>query len=289
VPLLQHARHSVAREQEKFMNRSDEVIPLLRWAGSKRKLVPILLEACPKAYKRYIEPFAGSACVFVALQPRRAILSDINGELISAYETIRDSSNAVADQVNDWPVTKRFYYALRSKDPTAMQPVERAARFIYLNRRCFNGVYRLNMEGRFNVPLGSKTGPMPTRQQVTAFASLLARTELRACDFEKTISRASSGDFIYADPPYYRPNVRFRGEYGWNAFRPMDEERLVESLRQASDRGAQVLLSYTNRLADCLRGWRRRSVRVSRSVAGFAADRRRVVELLYQSYPDEQP
>jgi DNA adenine methylase len=257
--------------------------PILRWAGSKRQLVPKITGLFPLKYRRYIEPFAGSACVFAALAPRKAILSDINSELIRTYRTLVKSPDAIGDILNSWDLKKTTYYRIRGQNPKTLDSIHRAARFIYLNRRCFNGVFRLNRKGQFNVPLGRRTGPMPTNENLADFGQILSRAVLRACDFEKSVLQAKKGDLLYVDPPYTRPGTRFRGEYGWNAFRAADEKRLVESVSIAARRGATVVLSYRGSIGAKLRGWRRHHVRVLRSVSGFSAARGRVVEVLFTS------
>ncbi len=270
---------------ERVDGRTSSSKAILRWAGSKRKLVPKITTLFPQKFRRYIEPFAGSACVFAALAPKKAVLSDINAELIHTYQTLATSAASVHRALRKWDLRKKTYYEVRSLDPKKLKSVRRAARFIYLNRRCFNGVFRLNKEGRFNVPLGRKTGPLPSRRELLEFSSLLAQAEIRACDFEKTVKRAGNGDLVYLDPPYTAPGTRFRGEYGWNAFREVDEERLIRSVQDAATRGATVVLSYRGSVAKRLPGWRRKHVRVLRSVSGFSAKRRRVTEVLFTSGP----
>lgn len=128
--------------------------PVFRWAGSKRQLVPTLIANAPDDFGAYIEPFAGSACLFFALQPERAVLGDFNTALIGAYRVIATAPRAVARALSAMPTDPAFYYELRSRDAALLSRVERAARFIYLNRFSFNGVYRTNLQGGFNVPRG---------------------------------------------------------------------------------------------------------------------------------------
>lgn len=257
--------------------------PILRWAGSKRKLITKITALFPSDYKRYIEPFAGSACVFSAIAPRQAILSDINLELMETYKTLATFPSRVGGALEAWDMKKRTYYDVRDLDPKDLGPIKRCARFIYLNRRCFNGVFRRNRNGEFNVPLGRRTGRMPATEDLKRFGKLLAVANIRACDFERSVSRAKDGDLLYLDPPYTRPGTRFRGEYGWDAFRECDEVRLVKAIRAAAKRGAHVVLSYRGSIAPRLPGWHRHHVRVLRSVSGFSEKRSRVTEVLFTS------
>ena len=135
--------------------------PFLRWAGSKRSLLPELLASVPQGYRSYIEPFAGSACLFFALKPRRAVLGDINNELMRAYAVVAKHPRQVARAVQRIPNTEHSYLRLRAMNVEALDPLARTARFVYLNRHCFNAVYRTDRQGVFNVPRGTRTGELP--------------------------------------------------------------------------------------------------------------------------------
>ena len=158
--------------------------PFLRWAGSKRKQIPRLREFWKTSYSRYVEPFAGSACFFLDIQPTKALISDKNAGLIETYEVVRDDAEAVYDRVVAIPRENMRYYAERSKNPARMSRFNRAVRFIYLNRNCFNGIYRTNRAGRFNVPFAtSRAGAFVTREEFVSAAKLLQRATFRSCDF----------------------------------------------------------------------------------------------------------
>lgn len=264
---------------------SNQLSPLLRWAGSKRKLLPHILPCIPKDTKRYIEPFAGSCCVYLALRPQRAILSDLNSALIDTYKTIRRTPDEVFEAVSTMPDTEEFYYKLRAAPTNEMGDVSRAARFVYLNRHCFNGVYRTNRNGLFNVPRGTKAGVIPPKEQFQAFAKALRKASLRAVDFEKTINHAADGDFVYLDPPYSPPNTRFRGEYGYGSFCEHDIQRLVGALNSADSRGATILLSYNPTIQILLPTWHSKCLSVRRSIAGFNHQRAMVTETLFSNRP----
>jgi DNA adenine methylase len=187
--------------------------PLLRWAGSKRKLLPELMRHVPEAFERYVEPFAGSGCLFFSLRPRKAVLGDINSELIETYRTIAKHPKLVARSLHALRGDKRTYYRLR--DHYAPEsPVDRATRFVYLNRHCFNGVYRINRAGRFNVPRGNRTGGIPSEAEFYRCSIALRGTELRAGDYRTCLADIGSGDFVYLDPPYASRRRNTHGEYG---------------------------------------------------------------------------
>src|SRR6266498_1220222 len=185
-----------------------DVNPILRWAGSKRKLLPAIVNNCPQRFNRYVEPFAGSASVFMKLNPGPSIINDINVELIRTYRVVKRAASAVAGALDEYPKSKDLYYLLRSILPTDLDPISRAARFIYLNRFSFNGVYRTNSAGYYNVPMGTKTGNLPTEEELRRFGERLQHTVLRSRDFEEIVDQARKDDFYYLDPPYSEPETR---------------------------------------------------------------------------------
>src|SRR3954463_16804943 len=156
----------------------DPIRPLIRWAGSKKQLLPILTKTIPADCNRYVEPFAGSACLFFALRPQRAILGDINGELIRMYREVKYRSNALASILQNMHRSKTEFLRLRRVDPVELRRTARAAHFLYLNRFCFNGLYRTNAAGRFNVPYGKRCGSLPTADSLKKCSSALRRTRL---------------------------------------------------------------------------------------------------------------
>ena len=256
--------------------------PVLRWAGSKRKLLPILLKYVPEAFGRYIEPFTGSACLFFAVRPGSAILSDLNSELIDTYRILRTHPKLVHRAVCSMPKGSRHYYALRELSPSELNDLDRAARFVYLNRNCFNGVYRTNRAGFFNVPRGKKVGEIPSESHFVRCASALRRAELIDGDFEDVAERATTGDFVYLDPPYAKRGSRRRGEYGYDSFDTPDLNRLSRCLWDLDRKGAMFLLSYAycREIRAIANTWNSRAISVRRHVAGFRRHRTSVRELL---------
>lgn len=260
--------------------------PILRWAGSKKKLLPILEAATPKRFNRYIEPFVGSAVLFLKLNAQEALLGDLNSDLIGAYETIRDKPKALWTRISAMSQQEDFYYELRATNPKSLSKIGRAARFIYLNRFCFNGVYRTNKSGEFNVARGKGNLYIPSLDVFLDFSQNLKRTQLSCIDFEAQVNKAKKNDFLYLDPPYALGEKRDRGEYGPNTFRETDEDRLIKSILRASDRGANVLLSYSpsKNIIKNLKGWNIHNLSVMRNVAGFADSRKKANEILVSNY-----
>lgn len=258
----------------------------IRWAGSKRKLLPQLLALAPREFRRYVEPFCGSLCMLIALKPDLSIVGDLNAELVNFYRMIALHPKLVASITHGWPADASTYYQLRAIDPEQLTAVQRAARFLYLNRFCFNGVYRTNRAGVFNVARGRHMGSVPPVDELCAFGDLMRQTEVRACDFETLLADVQGGDFVYLDPPYARCGVRDRGEYGPGAFKVADLPRLKDALEEATRRGAKVLLSYADlpEIRDLFRDWQLTRLDVARNVAGFVGARASVSELVLRNY-----
>lgn len=261
---------------------------LLRWAGSKRKLVPVLRQHWGDCQGRYIEPFAGSACLFFALEPPAAIIGDINSDLIESYSIIRTNPDEVHRRLVRARSTSTNYYRVRNLDPTTLSPIERAVRFCFLNRYCFNGLYRTNTDGRFNVPYGGqKSGNPPTLRTFRAAADLLGRATLIAGGFEKVLNLEREGDFVYLDPPYRVSSRRVFREYDPSSFSKPDLERLCGWLEELECRQVHFLASYAESAEARLlaKGFYTRRVRLRRNIAGFTGSRRTASELLISNRP----
>lgn len=257
--------------------------PFLRWAGSKLQLIPSLTQYWKPSFDRYVEPFCGSACVFFSIQPKAAVLADLNSELIGALRQVQLASDTVSECLRRMKSDEKSYYRIRDLDPSEMSPNERAARFIYLNAHCFNGLYRTNRFGRFNVPYGKKIRKTPVDSETLRKASeALANAELHASDFEAIVNNTVDGDFLYVDPPYATSSQRIFNSYGQNPFSPSDLERLMVSLKAADKRGVRFVLSYADvpEIDAARTEWPSYLVTARRNIAGFAGARRSVNEVV---------
>lgn len=260
--------------------------PFLRWAGSKRKLLARLKQYWqPDRHERYIEPFAGSACLFFQLQPAKAILGDTNRDLIELYRVMKVDPEPLFNRLIRIPRDEDTYYRWRAKNPSAADRMTRALRFLYLNRNCFNGIYRTSADGNFNVPFGRKGGRpmgMLPREEFMRAAQQLRCARIVAGDFSKTLGFARKGDFVYLDPPFALSSRRVFTQYGETPFDTTDVDRLAGELRRLDRIGANFLVSY----ADCAEArqlaaeWTATKLFVRRNVAGFCAHRRRASEWL---------
>lgn len=230
----------------------EEVItlrPFLRWAGGKQMLIrPILARMGDRAsLDNYFEPFVGAASVFLALAPKRAVLADANPHLIGCYESVRDAPEAVARAlaVIKRDHGKRHYYRVRDQYNDGGLPHWQAARFIYLNRTCFNGIFRVNEKGKFNVPIGDKANPtFPSPAELNKYAAALKKASLKVGSFEETLLAAGKGAFVYLDPPYPPLNdTSFFTHYTKDRFGADDQKRLSEVVKAMHKRGVRFLMT----------------------------------------------
>ncbi|WCL54357.1 DNA adenine methylase [Gimibacter soli] len=218
--------------------------PFLKWAGGKRWLFESGQFRLPEFSGKYIEPFLGGGAVFFENQPRNAILSDFNGRLIELYQQIRDN-------LEDFEIllaghaeshSKEYYYQTRAQQFDSA--VERAAQFLYLNRTCWNGLYRENLKGEFNVPIGTKQTVIFESDNFGAWSKALRGVILENKDFEEAINEAHTGDFIFVDPPYtVRHNLNGFVKYNQKIFSWNDQERLRDALKRAHARGVSFALT----------------------------------------------
>lgn len=259
------------------------VRPLIRWAGSKTHVLPSLRAYWTGVEGRYVEPFAGSASLFFDLEPRRALLGDLNGELIGMYRALRREPSAVLSYLRGMPLGKLAYYRIRAIPPDRLSSVARAARFLYLNRCCFNGLYRTNKKGLFNVPYGPpKSGKRTSEHLVLRAAALLRRARFIHGDFETILASVSPGDLVYLDPPYAISKRRVFAEYGPSSFSTIDLDRLSQALSMLHSKGITFVITYADspEARRMLKQWGSKRIWTRRNISGFAASRRGSYELL---------
>lgn len=268
--------------------------PFLKWAGGKRWLVARHDQYLPREFSRYFEPFLGGAAVFFSLQPKSALLSDCNRDLIEVYSAIRDEPDAVWAKLRAHSTkhSKTYYYRIRSSSPRTV--TSKASKFIYLNRACFNGLYRVNKKGVFNVPKGTKDTIIFPDEDFRIISSVLKTCELREQDFEESLDLAGPGDFIYLDPPYtVQHNNNNFVKYNELLFSWEDQERLSGAAFKAAARGAKVLISNADN--ECIHDlysdpiWHQLSVSRHSILASDTKKRRLTTELLISNYLDDVP
>jgi DNA adenine methylase len=222
--------------------------PFLKWAGGKRQLLKHLRTFVPRNYDRYFEPFLGGGALFFDLLPKKGVLSDVNPELVDAYIAVRDRVEDLIGALCEHRHDARHFYAVRKADPGMLSLVDRAARTIFLNKTGFNGLYRVNRSGQFNVPFGRYAKPkICDADNLRACSAALANVELSVGDFADAVAGAKKGDFVYFDPPYV-PLSRTATftSYAAGGFGPDAQVRLSEVFGQLSDRKVSVLLSNSD-------------------------------------------
>lgn len=220
-----------------------EAAPFLRWPGGKRRLVGAITNEMPQQYSRYYEPFAGSAAVFFRLKPAAGVLGDLSKELIETYIAVRNDVDSVIEWLRGRAQDETTYYQVRSMKPRS--EAGKAGRFIYLNRLAFNGIWRVNRQGDFNVPYGYRPRKdLLGAAQLRAAARVLSKADLRRGDFAQTLKGVRSGALVYADPPYTlaHENNGFR-KYNDVLFSWEDQIRLAELAQILAERGAHVCVS----------------------------------------------
>jgi DNA adenine methylase len=268
--------------------------PFLKWAGGKSKLIPQYLPYFPKDYKNYYEPFLGGGAIFFYLQylrPTKAILTDINEELIITYRCVKEKVEdlIILLREHERQHNREYYYRMRAR--IGESDIEKAARLIYLNRTCFNGLYRVNSKGIFNVPLGRYSHPKICQEDLLRSCSAaLANSKCFQADFVNVLEYATGrDDFVFFDPPYYPlSNTSYFTAYSCNSFHQKDQERLRDACAELASRGVRVMVCNSD--CDFIRkiyteiGFRIHPIKAARSINCNPKKRGFIGELLITSY-----
>lgn len=258
---------------------------LLKWVGGKGQLLPIILSKIPSDINTYIEPFLGRGAVAFALQPRKAILSDFNQELINVYHCVKSNVELLIDELSTYENTLNFFKEVRSWDRqgTYLQLPSycRAARFIYLNKTSYNGLYRVNQKGQYNTPFGYYKKPNICNEKLLQELHQYFNSNnigLNACDFEITLNQAKEGDFVYLDPPYVPISDRANfTSYTKTGFSLEDHQRLLSVCDRLTERKVKFLLSnsYCDTTLDLL---------AKRNISCKTTSRAKVKEIIVSNY-----
>ncbi len=268
----------------------DRPRPFLKWAGGKRQLLaqfrPFLPP--PGSYDRYLEPFLGGGALFFDLRPDRAILSDVNRDLIECYQTLKEDPDSVIQLLRDYPNDPDFFYEMRKRDPATMDPPGRTARTLYLNRTCYNGLYRKNSKGQFNVPFGRYKNPkICDADNLRAVSACLQGTDLRTGSFETAARKAEPEDFVYFDPPYHPLSTTSSfTAYTEHRFGEEEQLQLAGVFRELHQRGCCLMLSNSDTplIRDAYAGFRIETVLANRAINSKSAGRGKIQEVLVLNY-----
>lgn len=234
-----------------------DVPRFVKWAGGKQQLIEQFKPLFPKKFNSYFEPFVGGGAVaFYVIQeyrPKKVVLSDINEELILAFNVIKTNVKRLIKKLkehkkNHTKNSNKYYYKIRGLDSNKLSKIDKAARFIYLNRTCFNGLYRVNSKGKFNVPIGSYKNPdIVQEDKLRKISKLLKRVQIKVMSFEKVVNIAKKGDFVYLDPPYYPlENRNSFTTYTQGNFLEKEQKKLAEVFKRLDKKGCFVMESNSN-------------------------------------------
>lgn len=269
-----------------------ETYPIVKWVGGKRQLMFELLKNMPKSYNRYFEPFIGGGALFFELQPEQAYISDMNEELINLYSVVRDNVYGLIDDLSKHEVSKEYFLEIRNIDRTEkyaeFSDVERASRFIYLNRTCFNGMYRVNSQGQFNVPFGHYKNPrIIDENNLLNCSELLKKTEIKCADFSEILTNVKKGDFVYFDPPYVPLNETSSfTSYTKDGFDIDMQFKLRDVCDELDSMGIKFMLSNsdTKLVNELYANYEIKKVFASRQINANADGRGKITEVLVRNY-----
>jgi DNA adenine methylase len=276
--------------------RGSLVRPYLKWAGGKRQLLGEIKKHIPQPIAKYYEPFLGAGAVLFALQPARAVINDSNSQLMLTYRSVRDSVDELLELLLEHQRrnSKEYYYSVRALDRDGdafalLTDLQKAARLIYLNKTCYNGLYRVNAQGLFNVPYGRyKTPAICQEPVIRAVSSYLnsAGVDILCGDYRAAVLDADAESFVYFDPPYHSPdNINFTG-YSAGGFGEAEQERLRDTFAELTERGVRCLLSNSDTpfIRDLYRRYEIRTLTASRAINSNAAGRGGANEVLIRNW-----
>lgn len=227
---------------------AEKIKPPIKWAGGKTQLLSQLRPLFPKGFNLYLEPFVGGGAVFFDLQPDRAVLIDSNYDLINFYQVVKNNLEELLRDLKKHKNSKEYYYKIRSLDPDQMDSIERASRFLYLNKTCFNGLWRVNKRGKFNVPFGRYKNPnYGDKENLSLVNIALQNAEIICDDFSTVMEYTVPGAFVYLDPPYHplSSTANFTS-YTKDSFGEEDQRRLAKVFRELDAKNCNVMLSNSD-------------------------------------------
>ncbi len=271
-----------------------EIPSLIKWAGGKKQLLEQFEKFFPNQIGQYFEPFVGGGTVAFFLlkthpEIKKIYLSDVNEELIITYNTVKNNIDELIALLKEFKIkhNKEFYYEMRAKNVANLTPVQIAARFIYLNRTCFNGLYRVNSKGQFNVPIGSYKNPaICNEKDLREISLLLQKDDVKVAQFYSAVKEAKKGDFIYFDPPYYPLKRDSFTTYTKDNFLEKEQEKLAEVFRELDKRGCKVMLSNSDSdfIKNLYKEYNIKFVKARRMINCDATKRGKINEVVITNY-----
>lgn len=244
----QESNNTTVEEPLGLFPKDVAIKPFLKWAGGKTQLLNELHKYVPNNFNKYIEPFIGGGAMFFSLNPHESIIADSNEELVITYRQVKDAVEEIIQHLETFEHNEEFYYNLRSLDPSKLEHSYRAARLIYLNKTCFNGLYRVNKKGQFNVPYGKGNGSFLNEEVLRNASEFLTDTTIINSDYLDVLNEfATDGDFIFLDPPYY-PVGKYSDfkRYTKEFFYHEDQVKLKEEFDRLVNIGCKVILTNSD-------------------------------------------
>lgn len=277
------------------MKKNNLVAPVLKWVGGKRQLIETFSPLLPKRITSYCEPFVGGGALLFHLQPHTAVINDINKELIGVYAVIRDNVDMLVEKLKKYKNEPNFFYSIRDWDRDkekyeSLSETEKAARILYLNKTCYNGLYRVNNAGEFNSPFGHYRNPNiinePVLRAVSAYFNG-AKIKLSSLDYALVLSNVEKGTFVYLDPPYdpVSDTSSFTG-YAKGGFSKKEQIRLRQCCDELDDRGIKFMLSNsaTSFIMEQYRNYNITVIHAKRAINSIGSKRGDVAEVVVRNY-----
>ena len=266
--------------------------PFIKWAGGKRQIIKELTDSLPKNYNRYFEPFIGGGALFFAVRPKNAYISDINPELINLYNTVKNNTHSLIKDLLRYKNTETEFYRIRNLDRTPdyknLTNIEKASRFIYLNKTCYNGLYRTNSKGQFNAPYGFYKNPnIIDEQNLKICSELLKETEIRLSDFSNIENKIKTRDFVYFDPPYIPINKTSSfTKYYKDDFNTGSQIKLKELCDRLNKKNIYFMLSnsYNETALNLYKEYNIKKINAIRAINCKADKRGTINELIITNY-----
>lgn len=276
------------------MKKNKLIAPFLKWVGGKRQLMPAIKELIPKKYTNYYEPFIGGGAVLFELQPKKAVINDFNEELINVYQTIKENPEELILDLKTHKNESDYFYDLRALDREDnfenLSNIKKASRVIYLNKTCYNGLYRVNNSGEFNSPFGRYKNPnIVNETTIRAVSKYLNTNKITILngDFEEALNGIKKGSFVYFDPPYHPVSAssNFTG-YVQGGFDMYEQVRLRDLCNKLNEKGVNFLLSNsaTQFIEDLYKDYKISYVKANRSINSNAKKRGEIDEVLIRNY-----
>ena len=271
--------------QKKKRELTEGIKPCLKWAGGKRALLNDIHKMIPKDFNNYYEVFFGGGALFFSILPKKAVIADLNEDLMNLYIQIRDNTDNLIEKLKKTKNNKEFYLEMRSSSPE--DEIDRAVKFLYLNKTCWNGLYRVNSLGEFNVPFANYKNPLICDDELLNKLSIVLKNiDIKVGDFQDILANVQKDDFVYLDPPYTVTHNKNFISYNSKIFSWDDQIRLANLVKVLTEKGAKVLVSNAKaeEIKKLYKGFKFKVVKRKSVISGNTSGRKDVEEYLFYNY-----